>query len=57
MSYQGSLKAKVLVSQSCSTVCDPVDRSPPDSSVHGIVQSRILEGVAIPFSRNFPTQR
>ena len=31
--------------------CDPKDRSPPDSSVHGILQARILEWVVIPFSR------
>ena len=32
-------------------LCDPVDCSPPDSSVHGILQARILEWVAISFSR------
>ena len=37
--------------QSCLTLCDPMDCSPPGSSVHGILQSRILEWVAIPFSR------
>ena len=37
--------------QSCLTLCDPMDYSPPGSSVHGILQSRILEWVAIPFSR------
>ena len=36
---------------SCLTVCGPMDCSPPDSSVHGILQARILEWVAIPFSR------
>ena len=41
----------VLVTQSCPTLCDPVDCSPPGSSVHGIVQARILECVAISFSR------
>ena len=41
--------AKLL--QSCLTLCDPMDWSPPDSSVHGISQARILERVAIPFSR------
>ena len=39
------------VAQSCPTLCDPVDCSPPDSSVHGILQARILEWVAISFSR------
>ena len=37
--------------QSCSTLCDPTDRSPPGSSVHGILQARVLEWVAILFSR------
>ena len=40
----------VLVAQSCLTLCDPMDCSPPGSSVHGILQARILEWVAIPFS-------
>ena len=39
------------VAQSCPTLCDPVDCSPPDSSIHGILQARILEWVAISFSR------
>ena len=36
--------------QSCPTLCDPVDGSPPDSSVPGILQTKILEWVAISFS-------
>ena len=39
------------VAQSCPTLCDPVDYSPPGSSLHGILQARILECVAISFSR------
>ena len=39
------------VTQSCPTLCDPVDCSPPGSSVHEILQARILEWVAISFSR------
>ena len=39
------------VPQSCPTLCNPVDCSPPGSSVHGILQARILEWVAISFSR------
>ena len=35
------------VAQSCPTLCDPMDRSPPGFSVHGILQARILEWVAI----------
>ena len=41
----------VLVTQACLTPCEPRDSSPPGSSVHGILQARILEWVAIPFSR------
>jgi len=37
--------------QSCMTLCDPTDCSPPGCSVHGILQAKILEWVAIPFSR------
>ena len=37
----------MLVAQSCPTLCDPVDCSPPGSSVHEILQVRILEWVAI----------
>ena len=44
-------KWKVLVTQSCPTLCDSIDCSPPDSSVHGILQARILERVAMPSSR------
>ena len=39
------------VAQSCPTLCDPMNRSLPGSSVHGILQARILEWVAISFSR------
>ena len=42
---------KVLVAQSCPTLCNRMDCSPPGSSGHGILQARILECVAIPFSR------
>ena len=42
---------KVLVTQSCPTLCDPMDCSSPGSSVHGILQARILEWVAVPSSR------
>ena len=41
--------AKLL--QSCPTLCSPMDHHPPGSSVHGILQARILHWVAIPFSR------
>ena len=39
------------VTQSCLTLCDPMDCSPPGSSVHGIFQARGLEWIAISFSR------
>ena len=45
------VEVKVLVAQLCLTLCDPMDCSPPGSSVHGILQARMLEWVAIPFSR------
>ena len=51
-----SEKVSVSSSVSCLTLCDPMDCSPRDSSVHGIVQARILEWVAIPFQRNLPDQ-
>ena len=41
----------VLVAQSCPVLCDPMDYSPPGSSFHGILQARILEWLAILFSR------
>ena len=37
--------------QSCATLREPMDRSPPDSSVRGILLARILEWVAVPASR------
>ena len=46
-------KVKVLVTQLCLTLCNPMDCSPPGSSVHEVLQTRILEWVAIPFSRGF----
>ena len=41
---------KVLVAQSCLTLWDPMDCSPPASSVHGILQAGIMEWVAISYS-------
>ena len=40
-----------VIAQSCQTLCDPRDHSLPGSSVHGILQARILEWVAISFSK------
>ena len=48
---QTKLVEKVVHTQSYPTLWDPVDCSLPGSSVHGILQARILEWVAIPFSR------
>ena len=45
------MKVKMLATQLCLTLCDPMDCSPPGSSVHGILQTGILEWLAIPFSR------
>ena len=45
------ISKKSEVAQSCPTLCDPMDSSPPGSSVHGILPARILEWVAISFSR------
>ena len=50
-------KVKVLVSQSRLTLCNSADCSPPASSVHGILQARILEWVAISFSMGLPWPR
>ena len=46
--YAAAAAAKSL--QSCPTLCNPIDGSPPGSPVPGILQARILEWVAIPFS-------
>ena len=46
-----------LVAKSFLTLCDPMGGSPPGSSVHGISQARILERVAISFSRRFSQPR
>ena len=40
--------------QSCLTLCNSMDCSPPGSSVHGIFQARILKWVAMSFSRDLP---
>ena len=46
----------VLLFYSQPTLCDPIDCSPAESSVHGILQARILEWVAMPFSRGSSCQ-
>ena len=49
MEYCVCVHAKLL--QSCLTLCDPIDYSPPGSSVHGILQARTLEWLTMPSSR------
>ena len=53
--FPSDLRAKSL--QSCLSLCDPMICSPPDSAVHGILQARILERVAVSFSRDLPDPR
>ena len=48
----GQVKMKVKVAQSCPTLCDPMVYT-----IHGILQARILEWVAYPFSRGFSSPR
>ena len=54
---------KVLVTQLCSTLCDPLDCSPPGSSIHGIFQARIqechflLQGICLPQGLNWSLLR
>ena len=53
--YAIIVKVKVLVTQLCPTLCDPVDCSPPGSAVHEILQARILEWVATkPWRKTHP---
>ena len=48
---QPRFQSESISLQSCLTLCAPMDCSPPGSSVHGILQARILEWVTVPFSR------
>ena len=50
-------KKESEVTQSCPTLCDPMDCSLPGSSVHGIFQAIVLEWIAISFSREFSQPR
>ena len=47
-------QAECLTAQSCLTLYDSMDCNPPDSSIHGILQARVLEWVAMPFSGDPP---
>ena len=51
MESESVTKVKALVTQSCGTHCDPMDCSLSGSTVHGILQARILGWVAMLFSR------
>ena len=52
-----SVKVKVFVAQSCLTLFDSMDRSPPGFSVHGILQAKIVEWVSIPSSTGYSWPR
>ena len=51
LTWSGGNESESEVTQSCLTLCDPVDCNLLGFSVHGILQARILEWIAIPFSR------
>ena len=51
------VKSEIEVAQSCPTLCNPMDCSPPGSSIHGIFQARVLEWGAIAFSVSMFYQR
>ena len=55
--YEMNIRVLHLVARLCLTLCDPTDCGPPGSSVHGILQARILEWVAISSSRGFSQPR
>ena len=57
--FRGRCESESEVTQSCPTLCDPTDCSLPGSSVHGILQARILENIqyAISFSRGYSQPR
>ena len=52
-----ALKGESEVAQSCLTLCDLMDCSLPGSSIHGIFQARVLEWVAISFSKGLSQPR
>ena len=54
---QDSEKVELLVTQLCPTLCNPIDCSPPGSSVHEIIQARIRDWAVIPFSRGSSQSR
>ena len=59
LDYQRTIPAAAAAAtakslQSCPTLCDPIDSSPPGSPIPGILQARVLEWGAIAFSENYP---
>ena len=54
--WQATVRARMHAKR-CPTLCNPMNCSPPGSSVHGILQARILEQVAIPSSRGLSGTR
>ena len=52
--FNFKMKSESEVAQSCPTLCDPVDSSPPGSSVHGILPAKILEWLAFPSPGDLP---
>ena len=52
-SGQGPAFSLAVAAKSCPTLCDPIDGSPPGSSVPGILQTRIVEWLAISFSNAY----
>ena len=55
MGFESESESEVI--QLCLTLFDPIDRSLPGSSIHGIFQARVLEWVAISFSREYSQPR
>ena len=51
------MNVKVIVDQSCLTLCDTMDSSPPGSSVHGILQARFWSGELLPSPEDVPFSR
>ena len=56
MAYYSVPAAAAKLLQSCPTLCDPIDGSPPGSPVPGILQARTLESVAISFSNGWKSK-
>ena len=54
VTVSGVAESESEAAQSCPTLCDPMDCSLPGSSGHGILQARVLEWIAVSFSRGLP---